>query len=418
MRVQELQRRKPTDSKAHSNVVGGSTAKLRLACSGSRVMEADIVRETSVYADRGTALHHVCEVALNEQLSDADVLAQFQGVALKLDDMQYTIDLTPELITRKVWPALQFTDDVVPPTATLYTEAKVGLQFGPGRAGGDLDMLEIDGAFGTGDLVWSCTQTNRHGVGDFKFGEGRIIRADDNDQGRFYLTGAIMRGLLPVVDEYEFWIFQPADKLDPSEYASKGVYTLADLVRFNRDLHDAITSEPVFTPGPHCGDCKGKLACAAYKEFMFGVVERKTDIPGMKLSELAKLYGMVKTLRQTAEDIEAAVLRNARAGLVISGYQLEPALGHTAWVDETAAEQALARKGVDVKDRRVVRTISPTQALKKLADIGTPKKEIDRFAKTHTHRPTNGDKLVPIKKGAPATGVAGMAEALTALAAR
>lgn len=400
-----------TDGKAHSAVVGGSTAKLRRKCSASRIEEAKVPRETSIYADRGTALHHICEVAVNEGLDDQAVLEQFRGVAIRKDDMQFTIDITEDMIRRKVWPALAYSDQIVPPDGALYVEAKIGMQWA-GAPSRQVDFREIPGAFGTGDQLFSDVDNGIHGVLDFKFGEGRIIRAEDNDQGRFYLVSAIMRGLLPVASEYEFHIFQPADKLQPSEFASVGVYTLEDLEAFNHDLHDAIMSDPVHTVGPHCEDCKGKIVCAAFREFVTSAQTAATDLAGVSLSELGKLYGMAKAIRAVSYQIEDAALRNARQGRVIEGYGLVPALGNSVFKDEDAADAALARKGVPAADRRISKLVSPAQALELLTAIGTPEKEIERFKATHIRRPDNGDKLAPLEPGQDASPGAAYAAAL------
>ena len=410
MRVKEVNNRKTTTSAAHSSLCGGSTAGLRLACSASRIEEAKAPRETTYAADRGTALHEVTETGLKEGLSDDDIIKQFQGVVIKNKDMEHAITITRELIQSKVLPALAFTDETIPHGASMYSEAKVKMLRKPSAP---RTFEDIDGAYGTADIVFTDALSNRHGVIDFKFGDGWIVRADDNDQGRFYLTCAIMSGLLPVVDSYEFWIFQPAEKLEPDNYASCGVYTLDELRRFNVDLHDALTTEPKHTPGAHCANCKGKLTCPAYRDFVRGV--EKTDIDGIKTSELANLLNMVKSLRQFASDVEAAALRQARAGRVIPGYKLEPAQGNRAWRDEDKAGKALARKGLSAKERHELSLISPTQALKALRKMRLPDIEIERFEDLHIFRPDTGEKLVPLKHGeVDASAMTKLAEALAA----
>lgn len=387
--------------KAHSTVVGGSTASIRLACNASRVEEQKAPRDTNVYADRGTALHHVVEQALNDDMTDAQVLREFTGVAIKLRDMVHTIDLDADLLRKKVLPALAYLDYVVPRKAVLHIEKKLGL-FVPadkshsfGAMLGEEGFETVEGAFGTGDVVFHDRDSGRAGVIDWKFGDGIMVPAEDNDQMRFYLVGAIMHGWLPVQDKYEAHIFQPADSREPEEYGSMAVYTLADLVRFSRDLADAINSPVVYNPGAHCAKCKGRMTCAAFSQMLTMAVE--TDVPGMSAKELAQMLRMVPAFLKFCEDVKAAALRNAQQGIDIPGYKLEAAQGNSAWVDDGKAWTALGRMGLAADVRTVKKTISPTQALKQLKEIGTEAKQLERFTKTHIFRPDNGEKLVEAK---------------------
>jgi hypothetical protein len=396
---------KPTvivhNGEAHSRVVGGSSAKIRLLCNASRVEEEKSPRSTNVWADRGTALHHVVEVALTEDLTNVQVLRQFTGVAIKQDDMVHTIDLTADLLKQKVLPALAYFDATVPGDADFWIERKLPMLL-PDAVGGLPDATElmrfdnVAGGFGTGDVFFASRKTGRAGVIDWKFGDGIMVPAEDNDQMRFYLVLGIMAGLLPVQEEYEAHIFQPADSREPEEFGSVGIYKFEDLVRFNRDLYDAVTSPVVYNPGEHCARCNGRITCKAFSQMLTLAVE--TDVPDMSAKQLASALKMIPGMEAWIKDVKAAALRNAQTGVDIPGFKLEQALGNSAWVDEAAALRAMASKGVPADVRQVKVAISPTQALKCLAEIGTGKKEIERFTKTHIFRPENGERLVAAKR--------------------
>lgn len=394
MRVQtaKAKRVQNPESGAHSSVVGGSTAKIRLKCSMSRVQEAKVPKETSIYADRGTALHHIVEWSLRNDKSDAEVAQEWLGSAVKHGDMAFTIDITAPLLEGKVFPALAFVDEL-PEDAVIYTERKVS--FRANKASVLESFEEIEGAFGTADITF--VGENSAGVADFKFGDGRIVKADDNDQGRFYLVGAIMNGVLPIRDEYEFWIFQPAESLDTNEYASKGVYTLEELIQFNNDLAAAIAEEPRFNPGPHCADCKGKIVCPRYQDFIAGIVE--SDVQGVSTAQLGEWMDMVASVRKWADDVERTALRNAETGRPVPGYATEVALGRSDWRDPDKAAGALSRLSVPAKDRNKTALVSPAQALKLLKKAGASATEIERFEATHIYRPNRGMKLVKLKPG-------------------
>lgn len=400
----------PLELPSHSNVVGGSTAEITLLCNASRIEREKAPRETNVYADRGTALHHVVEQAINGDLTDEEVLAQFTGVAVKLKDMVHTIDLTAELLTTKVLPALAYLDAVVPRDATLDVEQHLPMKWKP-KAGCDLQRIE--GASGTGDIFFGVPCQERCGVIDWKFGDGIMVSAENNDQMRFYLVLGIMNGLLPVTDEYEAHIFQPAESRDPADYGSMAIYRLDDLVRFSRDLADAINGPIVYNPGGHCAKCKGKLTCKAYQTMITTAVE--TDVAGLSGQELARMLKLVPALTAFAAEVKAAALRNAQLGVEIPGYALEPALGNSAWRDEDAAWKALGRMGLAADERTVKKTVSPTAAVTMLKRIGTEVKQLERFSKTHIFRPDNGERLVETKSESEAKGaVKRLSEALKA----
>jgi len=400
---------------AHSTVVGGSTAGLRLACTASRLEENRAGRSTNKWADRGTALHHIMEEALLEDMDHAAVLRAWAGVSIGPEgkvqlpdsDMVFTIDITADLLKTKVQPALDYFDKIMHPSAKFLVEQKVGF-FVPDDVPDvgyddirDASFESVDGAFGTADVTAKKLldpKSNRYlpGVLDWKFGDGYLVPAENNDQMRFYLVGAIMTGILPVVPEYVAHIFQPADSMHPDEFGSSAVYTLEDLVRFNNELADAIKADPVHTVGAHCAKCNGRMVCKAFQDTLTTAV--MTDVPGMSAKDLAQQLRLLGAYKKFIEDVAAAALRNAQAGVDIPGYVLEPAQGNSAWRDGEKAERALGRLGLGVHDRRVVTTVSPTQALKLLGNLGTGERELERFKKQHIFRPDNGEKLV-VDKG-------------------
>lgn len=409
---------------AHSNVVGGSTAKIRLECAGSMREERKSPRTTNVWADRGTALHHVVETALNEDLTDAKVLREFTGVALKIEDMVHTIDLTADLLRAKVLPALRYFDETLPKDATYFIERKIGMvadkKVSLPRT---VSFEDIADAFGTGDVFFASYKTGRAGAIDWKFGDGIMVDAADNDQGRFYLCLGILNGLLPVQDEYEFHIFQPVEGGDWDAWTknSKAVYTLKELQAFNRDLADAVHAakeeNPVYNPGEHCAKCNGRITCKAFMAMQTLAIE--TDVEGMSGQQLARALDIIPAMNAWIKDIKSAALRNAQNGVHIPTWMLESSLGDSEWVDAMAAVRALGRKGVPANVRMVAKPISPTQAIKHLKDIGTPEVEIERFKGTHVQRPNNGEKLVKAKGDAKVAGtVARLGAAVKAMKAR
>lgn len=394
------------DISVHSSLVGGSTAYLRLRCNASIVEERKAPPEKwSPWAAAGTALHTIVERAINDNMKYFDVLAQFTGVEME------NVVVTEQMIRDKVLPAVNFFDETVSESTSFDVEVKVSLGRPCEDEHSSVVFPVIEGAFGTADVVFVASDV--FGVIDWKFGDGYIVDADDNDQGRFYLCGAIQQGLIPLRDEYVFWIFQPAAKLKPAQYASKGIYTIDDLKDFATRLHAAITGPTIYSAGEHCARCKGKLTCRAHADMLTTAVG--TDVPGMDTSELAEALARVPSIKKWCDEVQKSALRNAQNGLSIPGWVLEPAIGNRTYVDEDAACLALGRLGLPADVRIVKKCLSAPKALEALEDIFTPQKSIDRFERKYVFRPENGQRLRKAKPGeCDASSLARMTTALKA----
>jgi hypothetical protein len=316
-----------------------------------------------------------------------------------------TVEITADHIEKKIRPALQFFDDTVDLDATVALEARVSLSAcrapdyaGGGGNGGDSMFPPIDGAFGIADVVfYDSSVTGRAGIIDWKFGDGYIVNADNNPQLKFYLCAAIQSGVLPVQNEYEAWIFQPAARLTPDMYASKGAYTLDELREFAADLADAINSSEYFT-GPHCRWCKGKLSCAVFRNSM--TVAVASDVRDMSSHEMSAALNMIPAITAWCRDMQSAALRNVQAGVVIPGWGTAPSLGNRTWKDPEAACGALGRLGMEITARTVRTVISAPKALAALAALGTPKEKVAKFERRHIIRPDNGERLVEVASAA------------------
>lgn len=405
----------------HSNVVGGSTAGLRLICNASIDESRKVPSDTNEWAARGTALHTVVERAIAEDMSDDEVLKTFT-------DMRFTELLSKEEekdkfghlklsrieITEKALPALAFFDDTVRGTWLLEQEMESRVRVGSIDSpfnDQDEDWF-IKGGKGTGDVLFSSKK--RAGLIDWKFGDGHIVDPEDSKDGAqfmFYLVLAIHNGILPERDEYEAHVFQPAAKLDPDQYHKKRIVTFDELFDFAWDLKDAVEAERKHVVGDHCRLCKGKTACQPYKKWLRKTVD--TDIQGVTARELGELMDMTKALEAFVKEVKDATYRNALDGVDIPGWKLEDALGNRTWKDEQAAWLALGRLGLSADERTVKKPITAPQALAMLKEKAVIDKQIDRFEKRHIERPEAGQKLVKCKPGENASGLAHLAKVLT-----
>lgn len=399
---------------SHSSLVGGSTAAVTLICSGSIDERRKAGPDHNKYAAEGTVLHTIMEQSIDRNLSDAQVMKAFEG-ALWADLLHVPEEIeaygsnkvTREMIENKIFPALACFDDIVPTEADFKLEQKLSFA--------EIDGSPIEEGFvlrdklgnvggGTADVLFELwdeggedAECLRAGLIDYKFGEGYIVEPEDNAQFKFYLAAAIHEGALPIVDEYEAWVIQPAAKLSEDKYARKAVYTFDELVSFALDLRESIDGPRKYETGAHCKMCNGKLTCQAFKDLLRRV--EKTDVEGLDAKQLADMRDMTATLEAFVKEVKAVALRNAQNGVKLPGWSLEAGLGDRTWVDEGSAGPAMSRLGLSAKERQVTKLISAPQALAKLKKMGTPAKQLVRFESRHVYRPERAERLVKTKPG-------------------
>lgn len=375
----------------HSSVVGGSTAGRVLACNYSIDLNRNLPREAwNIYAATGSALHEVMELCLREP-----TIHPYDEIGFS---KKHKVEVTRELIDKKVLPALAWYDDNFGPVADCWIEEHVNF--------GDKIVCPETGelAFGTADVIYFADSNTRGGlvkpgecgVIDWKFGDGHIVSAEDNDQMRFYLAAAIHSGLLPMRGIYVAHIFQPSEKLAPEQYASRGVYTGDDLYDFAKRLADAVSGARKAVVGDWCKNCKGKLRCDALKKSLSGVMQ--TDVEDLDNVALGRILDKKEAIEAFFKDVENAAARALRNGIPIPGWDIAAGLGKRAWINGDAADAALARIGLEARERRVTKTISPASAEKVLRDRQTDVKAVNKLFAKHVTRPTTAERLVRISK--------------------
>lgn len=305
---------------AHSHVVGGSSAGRLIQCPGSRKLseEVPIKFEGNIYTQQGTALHYACE----EMLLDAEAQPDdFIGV----EHDGYTI--TADDVAEKLAPAweawLRFSEQE---DIDIYAEECV-VHF---------QDLELDGAFGTADIIAADSTGKTVYVIDWKFGH-KPVSPDENSQGLFYAAAALQDpetvDFFLAADEVAIVIIQPTVHDD----AQMWLTNVQRLHVFTQGLKSALKQSdmpnPPYKEGPHCGFCPAKALCPLKKD----LVEVMTNVP----ATVANL----EEILEVADDIEA-VIKAARkmahdmleAGVPIKGWKLVPKRATRRYVEEEAVE--------------------------------------------------------------------------------
>ena len=322
----------------HSNIVGGSSAKRVMNCPGSVALVQQMPpKPTSKYAEEGTLLHNVISEYLNK---DSVPLQSFV-------DEKFTV----ELMNNKLLPALALLDEVDPDKEMMY-EVETNVNFG--------DLLP--GVFGSTDLVGRIG--NRAVVLDWKFGDGVVVDAEENEQLMFYAAAAMRTPAAA-------WAFDGATEIEciiiQPPMIKRWITTKERIAQFERDLVAAVklaaTPDAPLKHGDHCRWCAAKPVCPV----MTGAVDRavaikmdKIDVDklGAYLHNADLLETWIKDLRALAEDM-------LKKGKPVTGWKMVPKRATRSWVREEDAKAALLQH---LKESEVIEAelVSPAAAEKLL----------------------------------------------------
>ena len=332
---------------SHSNVVGGSTAKRVLACPGSVALVQKMPPQpSSVHADTGTLLHNT----IASILETGKPPHEFLGATYN------AIELTEDLLERKLLPALAALDEIDPDRTMEYAVEQV---VGFGNA--------LPGVFGSADLVGRIG--NRGVLLDWKFGDGVAVSAEENPQGLFYVAAALRttktKWAFLDVEDIEIIIVQPP-------YVKRWVTTPARVKQFEAELMLAVRAaeqpDAPLAAGDHCRWCTAKTICPVVS----GAVARaaRTAIKTVNVDRLAEALGQIDLLEgyiKDARDMAQQLLEN---GVEVPGWKLVPKRATRKWADDKKVLTTLTEAGLNIE--QLTDPKSPAQMEKVLKKHNVP----------------------------------------------
>ncbi len=359
--------------RAHSDVVGGSSASTRLNCPRSYREEMKVPEhirnKSSSYADEGTALHEAMEYILQ---NDVDDLKSMLGMEFN----GYVLDRT--LINEGVAPALDAFDDI----CDEY-ESEGGLQFIQEKK---CQLPGIDNACGTSDII--ARTDKRTIILDWKFGAGVAVKAAYppheeggplrvNEQLMFYGRAAAHthpemfetdeKGRVPDDWPVELIIVQP--RVRQGETLSRVTVPYKKLEEFRIALVKAVQSalhdiEPEVREGPWCKF----RACAASCPLKLGPVldlsklgaKGVTRQPGDNPLDWSQRYAHLLDIAARAEETIKAIRGQAHAyldegNMILDAdgqpaYKLVPKRASEVITDPDGLKKMLLDKGVPASE--------------------------------------------------------------------
>ena len=358
----------------HSNIVGGSTAKRVINCPGSVALVQKMPpKPSSEHADRGTLLHDVISEFLDQ---DSKPITAWLGRTYK-DQV-----LTQELLDEKLVVALELLDEVDPNKDMIYeVETHVGF--------GDL----LPGVFGSTDLVGRIGP--RAVVLDWKFGDGVVVDAVENDQLMFYAAAAMRT-------KETAWAFDGADEIEcviiQPPMIRRWVTTKERIAQFERGLVKAVKEaqqpDAKIQHGDHCRWCAAKPVCPK----MTGAVDRAlvTQLKEIDVDTLGRYLKNADLLEDWIKDLRGLALQLLEKNMPVPGYKLVQKQAKRKWTDESKAKQALLDMGL--KESVVVETsvMSPAQAEKAL------KKRFSELPEGLVKSESSGTTMAPESDSRPA----------------
>ena len=332
---------------AHSKIVGGSTAKRVINCPGSvKLCNEAPEKPSSSYADEGTLLHNT--------------IAEYLGIGTKpvVGDQYEDVILTQDLIDEKINVALGLLDEVDPENEMVY-EVEVEVNFG--------DFMPD--VFGSCDLLGRVH--DRAIVLDWKFGNGVIVEAKENEQLMFYAAAAMRtekaQWAFKDIKEVELIIIQPP-------MIKRWVTTVERIKAFEQQLLSAVkASQRLDAPlreGSHCKWCAAKPTCP----LMTGAVDRalKVKIDAIDIPTIDAYLQNAEILEEWIKDLRALAFTMLESGRDLPNYKLVAKRSTRKWSDEVEAKQALLDAGLTESDVMEASFISPAQAEKKLKKLKQP----------------------------------------------
>ena len=332
---------------AHSNIVGGSTAKRVIACPGSVTLVQQMPpKPSSKYADEGTLLHNAI----------ADVLGQGTPPASHIGASYQGVTLTEELHAEKLIPALRALDEVDPHREMEFqVEAVVGF--------GDA----LPGVFGSADLIGRIGR--RAIVLDWKFGAGVAVDVEENAQAMFYAAAAMRtdatRWAFKGVEEVELIIVQPAHA---PHHIKRWVTTPGRILNFERELFVAVKTallpDAPLASGDHCRWCAAKPVCP----LLTGAVDRAlhTSVKALDADQIAAYVANADLLETWIADVRALAQTMMEQGVRLPGYKLVPKRGTRKWLNEERALDELAALGFTNEELTETALLSPAKVEKVL----------------------------------------------------
>jgi hypothetical protein len=359
------------------SILPPSSAARRVACPGSRALEARYPDEDSPEAREGEAAHWVAQQVLKEWLAP---------------DTTFSIGETApngEIITQEMGDGAQL-------YGTCVYKALEDLPFERLRIEErtNITMIHAD-CWGTPDC-WFYAENELH-IFDYKFGHS-FVEVFENWQLIEYAAGIIDSLKLKYPKNITFWIVQPRGYHEDGPVRSWSIPTNSlrpYFERLQRAENEAMQPEgqAFCTPSPECNYCTARHACDALRRTALSVMDftRRNVLSELTAVELGTLLRYVKQALERLKAIDTGLSEQAngllRRGGRVPFFKIEPTTGRQRW-NRPAEEIALMGELLGFQLAKSVDVITPKQA----QTLGLSTELLAQFSET----PKGAGKLVSV----------------------
>lgn len=372
------------------SILPPSSAARRVACPGSRSLEAQYPQEDSEASREGTAAHWVASELLKNEVWARETWSLSRLlVDEKLPELPETLTFNGVAITQEMIDG-----------ANLYVHrikalCKFELAGNKIKIEERVDIGRIHAqCWGTPDC-WALSAGTLY-IFDYKFGYGQVD-VFENWQLIEYAAGILehceARGE-GIVRHVQMCIVQPRGfhRDGPVRTWNVTVETLRGYFDILEDAEaEAMKPDALCKPSPECTDCAGRHACEALQTASL----RTVDLLGSNVphalppealgSELRLLKHSAKLLDARITGLEAEAEAQLRSGKRIPYFMLGESVSRKRWT-KPADEIVKLGELLEIDLTKPQEVITPTQAFKK----GVPESLLATFSET----PRGGMKLI------------------------
>jgi hypothetical protein len=404
---------------------GGSVIARVIACAGSVALADGLPNVAGAYAEEGTFAHALAERCLRANCFDASTMI---GETIQHPEIDSSKDVTEEMAG-----AVQVYLDAVQEELGRSADAILEIEQAFILPVSSADENEV---FGANDALVYHPSNGRLVVFDYKHGAGVIVGVEDNQQLKFYASGAVFANPQWTVSECELVIVQPraadADNYDVPGVKRWPMHT-AELIDFLGEVDAAVArakpyvalgvkptttdlfenGDKVLNVGPQCRWCPAAAICPAKQAeveaeigYSFADVAQVTpqSLPVAKemgVDQVAKVLKGAEVLEAWIKQVREFAFGALQQGVVIPGFKLVDKVGRRKWIEnerEIAGFLELAF-GIPEDDAypRKLQTITEIerQVKARVTDKTERKAALDDLSLRFTIKDSSGQTIAP-----------------------
>ena len=338
---------------------GGSTAARTSKCPGWHTLARTLPASTgsSDAAALGTALHTI----MDECMMNGALYASFIGTDVE------GVRITQAHIDNKIVPAMEA-------MKTLIKQYDIGSYEGEVPVA----LANCDDVGGTADFVGLSKDGKTVLKVDYKFGDGFMVSAVENDQLMQYLACLHAtegwREDLAVAEKYVVAIVQPVPTRAGHETINVWEVPGDRLVSWTQEYMQSVDKargamrafksdgtlppEALLNAGSHCTFCPAQAICPAKT----GLFEKARRLNPAVINDLAAALTLTDEIDAWIKSVRKLAFEQMDRGDNLPGFKLVPKRGTRKWSDHEAVEELVRKKRSIKKEEAYTHTLlSPAQ---------------------------------------------------------